>query len=107
MGKQRFVHQGYTYPDVVEVDLNQVGVVPLHSRQRLFYVSGVGLFIGDWFILGALDHTYNTFTEHAAGDCCDCGLNNTHLNCGLFVALSPLDTSSLNTVNSKQCDLDS
>lgn len=51
-----------SYFDVVEVDLHQVRVVALHSQQGLFYVSGVGLFIGDWFILGALDHTYNTFT---------------------------------------------
>lgn len=50
--------------DIVEVDLNQVRVVPLYSQQGLFYVSGVGLFIRDWFILGALDHTYNTFIQH-------------------------------------------
>lgn len=44
------------YPDVVEVDLHQVGVVPLHPQQRFFHVGGVGLFIWNWFVLGALDH---------------------------------------------------
>lgn len=41
--------------DIVEVDLHQVRVVPLHSQQGFLYIGGVGLLIGDWFILGALD----------------------------------------------------
>ena len=66
-----------THLDVVEVHLHQVGVVPLHPQQGLFYVSGVGLFIWDCFILGALDHTYNT--GHTAVDQTSLTVGTTHI----------------------------
>lgn len=53
--------------DIVEVDLHQVGVIPLQSQQGFFYIGGVGLFVGDWFILGALDDTCNTFPSQTFG----------------------------------------
>lgn len=43
---------------VVEVDLHQVRIVPLYPCQRFLDVSGVGLLVWDWFVLGTLDNTW-------------------------------------------------
>jgi hypothetical protein len=53
--------------DVVEVDLQQVRVVPLHPQQRLLHVSRVGLLIRHRLILSTLDNTYRktqAYTEY-------------------------------------------
>lgn len=48
----------HSYLDVIEVDFYQVGIIPLYSQQSFLYVSGVGLLIRDWLVLGTLDHTW-------------------------------------------------
>lgn len=45
-----------TDPDVVEVDLQQVGVVALYPAQCLLHIGGIGLLVRNWFVLGALDN---------------------------------------------------
>ena len=54
--------------DVVEVDLHQVGVVPLHPQQGVLHVGGVGLLVWDGLVLGTLDHTWvHTHTHTHTG----------------------------------------
>lgn len=50
--------------DVIEVNVHQIRIIPLHSHQRILYISGVGLLIRDLLVLGALDHTWDEIHKH-------------------------------------------